>query len=394
MDDMQDYADKKKSNSSENGSSTSNDSSSSSSSSSSERETDSGYNSDTSDYSSSTKSEPYYEPFTCDYCGYTVPDWDSRPKITEDGKQFCKHSCADSYIKQEYDKSEHEKRMNQIREDSRKSSEEHQERMREINQDIEKGRKKREESDEKWKQKMEELDRKSKDRSESFNRGLLEDAKKEAINFVKDHYRIYRISDQQADQLLGADWQTQINNIQGTWKDAYQKADDYKRIIDDKKWIIELPKEKQRAIDSIEWFLDLREIEEQQLNEELNVKNWREEINLCSNEREVKRKKNSLERKIKKMSKKEKVTDKLNYSQKKYVESHLADNQSLENYLRGAKTPEERKQRESEVQQLISRYEQENRKTGTTTAIVGFLVLGAIISLIIWLIKKNKNNKI
>ena len=109
--------------------------------------TDSGYSSDSSDYSSSTKSEPYYEPFTCDYCGYTVPSWDGRPKIKLDGKQFCKHSCADLYVQREYDKEEHEKRMNQIREDTRKSSEKHQERMRKLNQEAEERRKR---NDEKW----------------------------------------------------------------------------------------------------------------------------------------------------------------------------------------------------------------------------------------------------
>jgi hypothetical protein len=89
--------------------------------------TDSGYSSDSSDYSSKSKSsstkEKYYEPFTCDYCFYAVPSSDSRPKITLNGKQFCKHSCADSYVKREYDKAEHEKKMSQIREDIRKSSE-------------------------------------------------------------------------------------------------------------------------------------------------------------------------------------------------------------------------------------------------------------------------------
>jgi len=150
-------------------------------------------------------------------------------------------------------------------------------------------------------------------------------------------------------------------------------------------------------INWIEWFLDLYKLEDEQLNEELGCKDWKEEINRCSNKREVERKKNSLERKVKKISnnpnkKKNEPIDNLTYSQKNYVEKQLAlpRSQSLQNYLSSAKTPEERKQRENEIRQILNHWEQENKKTRATVAITGLLIIGAIVGLIIFLVRKNK----
>lgn len=167
--------------------------------------------------------------------------------------------------------------------------------------------------------------------------------------------------------------------------------------MESKKWIIELVEDKEKAIDDIEWFLDLKEIEAQQLNEELNCKDWKEQINSCSKQREVERKKNALKRKITKISndpkKKTELVDNLNYSKENYAKNQLklSANQSIKDYIRDAKTPEERKLREDEVRTLLNKYEQESTKTRALTSIIGILLIGSIIGLIIYLVKRNKN---
>ncbi|CAJ0831372.1 22575_t:CDS:2 [Entrophospora sp. SA101] len=82
-------------------------------------------------------------------------------------------------------------------------------------------------------------------------------------------------------------------------------------------------------------------------------------------QREVKQKERSLKRKVEKIkdntNKKpndaNKADDNLTYSQKNYIEKQLAlpHGQSLQSYLNSAKTPEERKQRENEIRQLLNR---------------------------------------
>ncbi|CAI2180831.1 14121_t:CDS:2 [Funneliformis geosporum] len=161
---------------------------------------------------------------------------------------------------------------------------------------------------------MEEMDRKSKERKGKRDAEFLTDVINTCINHVKNHYRIYKISDQQADEIL-----------------------------------------------------------------------------------EVERKKKALERKIKKISsdpnkKKAGLAD-LNYSQENYAKNQLklSANQSLKDYVRSAKTPEERRQREDEIRTLLNKYEQESTKTRALTSIIGVLLIGSIIGLIIYLVKRNKN---
>ncbi|CAI2192470.1 18741_t:CDS:2, partial [Funneliformis geosporum] len=166
----------------------------------------------------------------------------------------------------------------------------------------------------------------------------------------------------------------------------------------------------QETIDRIQFYLNLYKLSEQQANEWLgSILKSKKLINEQKNElvddkdraidhiEEVERKKKALERKIKKISsdpnkKKAGLAD-LNYSQENYAKNQLklSANQSLKDYVRSAKTPEERRQREDEIRTLLNKYEQESTKTRALTSIIGVLLIGSIIGLIIYLVKRNKN---
>lgn len=118
-----------------------------------------------------------------------------------------------------------------------------------------------------------------------------------------------------------------------------------------------------------------------------------------SSKREVERKKKQLERKVKKInsgpSKKRNSARNLSYSQQNYVKKQLSlsPGQSVSEYIRGAKTLEERKQREDEIRTVLNKFEQKNRKTRAITSIVGILFIGVIIGLIVYLVKRSKKNR-
>jgi LPXTG-motif cell wall-anchored protein len=394
---LRDYAQQLR-NESSNNSSTSSDSSSSSSSSSNSSSSSSSSGGVDSGYNSASEKTTYRDsPITCDYCGYTVKVDDPRRcwELKEKNKSFCSKSCGESWIRKEINQEEHEKFMKKIDQEIQEIKERGEKRRKEHEERIAKIAAEREENDKKWKQKMEKWDREREESGKNFDESLSREHKRFGINHVKEYCRIWKISDQQTFQLLGADWEQQINNA-SDWEEADQKIKDYVRVLENKKWIIELPEDKEKAIGDIEWSLDLWNVEDEQLNEELNLKDWREEINACSNQKEVERKKEQLKRKVKKISgsaKKKNSVRNLNYSQQNYVEKHLAlpAGQSVSEYIRSAKTPKERKQREDEIRTILNKFEQENRKTGAISSIVGILLIGAIIGLIIYLVKRKKN---
>jgi hypothetical protein len=87
-----------------------------------------------------------------------------------------------------------DREIQEIKEKGEKNRKEHEKRMAKIDSQIEEIREKRKKRAKEW-----EKERKNND--EVF----LANVKRDCINFVKGHYRIWKISDQQANQLLGAD---------------------------------------------------------------------------------------------------------------------------------------------------------------------------------------------
>ncbi|RHZ36775.1 hypothetical protein [endosymbiont GvMRE of Glomus versiforme] len=149
--------------------------------------------------------------------------------------------------------------------------------------------------------------------------------------------------------------------------------------------------------------------------------NWKSQINNCSSFDKIMNKYDQLKGKLEKYwtkisdAKNKAFNDILNYKKdeksiyfssiEKELPSHLA-NGRWKDYLNESQSLTQLNSRQKEIEKAIDKgaeksektdnyrnYNSKNRGTGITEIIIGLLIIGAIIGLIIWLVKRNKNKE-